>query len=258
MQMSFFSHTLTKHDTIISSCNHHKSKKGMIMKKHALSMYSLLSITLLFTTMLHTSEKKEETEKFEIIAVTVTDLQKPAAKPVGWFGSLYSQSWILSKPQLLLYAFEYNLFEKKNKEHKQLVNDALLVCVQQKDVTTLSKIATTLHEKFPTTTTLCTNKTARRIHDFITARQQADCISTNKELKTQRTQAASEINEHIKNIQSTIGLLIRMADMYESRQQGDFQNLCSNNKKHKSITLLLHQISGIDDAEDIITNCSDN
>src|SRR5579872_4749748 len=128
--------------------------------KHITKNNIILSMCLLLTASLHAAEPQQQT---------------PAANSLsGW---LYTQSFILPKPKLLLYAFEHNYFDAYNTAHKQLVNDALIECLNNKDFVTVNTILDTLNKNFPDKKNLIKNKVAQRIHNKLTDQHMARILA---------------------------------------------------------------------------------
>src|SRR5579863_1529821 len=215
------------------------------MKYTTVKKCFLLCASILITPLLHSMEDIPET---------------PTEGLTGW---LYAQSWTLSKPQLLLYAFENNYFDLQNKTHKKLVQQALAACRTSKDIETLEKILIFIDTHFHGKNILRV-ATARSTHDFLTTQQTGHNIATRKQLADTQKSQLTEISGYIEKLQGSIRILMSILNGYKDVRNGytdiqeeQLKTFRANYRKNRELTFLLHKINPSIDSEEILENCSD-
>ena len=140
---------------------------------------------------------------------------RPTTTTTGLQGYLYWQSWMKTKKDLLLYAFEHNLFEPNNQEHRKLVTDAVNECLKKNDVETITTILTNINDKFPKKR-LLNEKICKRIHSAVTNRQTNQTLATKITLSQTQSQ---EISQTLKEVHAAVKQSIAQLQALQEHQQ---------------------------------------
>lgn len=170
---------------------------------------------------------------FVIIIISMTTfisihaMKTTTQESQGLTGWLYWRSWILPKPQLLWYAIANNLLECNNKDHKELVNQALLECINDNDVASLSQLYDLLNTKYPEEK-LLEDRTAKKAYSALRKEQGNKKKDFNKQLQSKQQLQLADANTTLRKVYQEVDNLINTLEIYKRDEGQEFGAFCKN------------------------------
>jgi len=170
--------------------------------------------------------------------------ERPSLQAEGLSGWVYAQSWLLTKPQLLLYTFEHNFFECNDDAHKELLDEALVQALKDMDIETIEKILTTIKQKFPDNNSLVKTETNKYIHDYLTTLQKGFVLHAQSELPLMQQQQLAQLAVTLGALQKEQERITMQLLGYKTEQEKQLEVCRTHYRQCAGLTQLLDGDSG--------------